>query len=971
MDFLRFLSLNCHGVTWDTICYLKTIICTFDVILLQETWLAQFNCHLLSSISSDFVFYHSSAMEDKLHSGILGGRPFGGTAILVRNSLVDRVSVVDSHNPRITAVCLHNSNQPDLLICSVYMPYNDRSVLQLGNYELALGSLQAQIDSHHGCSFIIGGDWNVSKAGDYPAKKYVEQFCSVNNLCWLDTAHDSVDFTYHCDANSHRSLLDHFLCSSNLVADRSSSDLTNIMVDGNNTSDHYAINVSIQLQDCNPYSALKNKPFFKQRWDRADLSRYQSVCSDLLGSVHLPLDALLCTDHCCSLHHSHLENYYNSIVNCLLTAARHCVPQVKVGIEKHWWSAELEELKQRCIDITRIWRENGCPRSGSINDDRVRIKLKYKFAIKEAVNAADEEFNDELANHLCNKEINSFWKAWRKRFCSKNVKPTGRLNNKTGDKNILEEFTNYFSSVSQPNTPGADDMNRSFVTEFLDAHSNDLGSAVSFPKINIYSVQECIVALKLRKAAGHDGVTNEHIVHAGSNLSVHLTLLFNAMLLHAFVPADFRFGLICPILKDKHGDQTKLNMYRGITLAPAISKLFESVLLAKYADCLQSDNLQFGFKKNYGCGHALFSLTESVQYFNKRGSKIYCAFLDASKAFDKVLIYGLLAKLIKRNAPVHFIRILQSWYSVLRCSVIWNSLIGKPFDVICGVKQGGILSPFLFSVYVDDLLAELRKSGLGVHIGSVFAGALLYADDIALVACSCYGLQRLINICVDYSFRWDIKLNPEKSQIACFGGPAPRYSVIHISQKFVDWSESVKYLGCHFRSRTCEVNPSRFIGHFYGTFNSILNVLAKKRDDMLALHLVKTYCLPSLLYGCETSTLSNADFRSAEVAWNNAFRKLFNSFWRESVKPLQWYCHCMPLSYFASQRKILFWRKLMISDNVLLNMLAKLKMQTMIGEADRFGLKPHIVLSFGNSDDLIKKLFFDHFTKAIGQSVGF
>ena len=56
--------------------------------------------------------------------------------------------------------------------------------------------------------------------------------------------------------------------------------------------------------------------------------------------------------------------------------------------EKHWWSAELEELKQRCIDITRIWRENGCPRSGTINDDRVRIKLKYKFAIKEAVNAA-------------------------------------------------------------------------------------------------------------------------------------------------------------------------------------------------------------------------------------------------------------------------------------------------------------------------------------------------------------------------------------------------------------------------------------------------------------------------------------------------------------------------------------------------------------------------------------------------------
>ena len=93
---------------------------------------------------------------------------------------------------------------------------------------------------------------------------------------------------------------------------------------------------------------------------------------------------------------------------------------------------------------------------------------------------------------------------------------------------------------------------------------------------------------------------------------------------------------------------------------PRDASQFQNLARQKYADCLQSDNLQFDFKKNYGCGHALFSLTESVQYFNKRGSKIYCAFLGASKAFDKVLIYGLLAKLIKRNAPVHFIRILQS-----------------------------------------------------------------------------------------------------------------------------------------------------------------------------------------------------------------------------------------------------------------------------------------------------------------------
>ena len=76
--------------------------------------------------------------------------------------------------------------------------------------------------------------------------------------------------------------------------------------------------------------------------------------------------------------------------------------------------------------------------------------------------------------------------------------------------------------------------------------------------------------------------------------------------------SDFRFGLIKPVLKDKNGDITSTDMYRPITLTPVISTLFESVLLQLYGDFLTSDNLQFGFKKETGCSHALFTLTESI-----------------------------------------------------------------------------------------------------------------------------------------------------------------------------------------------------------------------------------------------------------------------------------------------------------------------------------------------------------------------
>jgi len=103
------------------------------------------------------------------------------------------------------------------------------------------------------------------------------------------------------------------------------------------------------------------------------------------------------------------------------------------------------------------------------------------------------------------------------------------------------------------------------------------------------------------------------------------------------VPQDFGFSLIVPLPKDKHGDTTKFDMYRGISMSPVVAKLFEYVLLEVYEGQLFSDPLQFGFKKHSGCCHALFTLKQVTKHFIKEGGKIYCAFIDASKAFDKVL----------------------------------------------------------------------------------------------------------------------------------------------------------------------------------------------------------------------------------------------------------------------------------------------------------------------------------------------
>ena len=98
---------------------------------------------------------------------------------------------------------------------------------------------------------------------------------------------------------------------------------------------------------------------------------------------------------------------------------------------------------------------------------------------------------------------------------------------------------------------------------------------------------------------------------------------------------------------------------------------------------------------------------------------MYGAFLDASKAFDKVLHNGLFKKLLDKHVPLSLVLLLKDWYGCLCCSVKWNNAIGECFQTLCDVRQGGILSPYLFTLYVDDLIKKLRSSGYGLHYLSV------------------------------------------------------------------------------------------------------------------------------------------------------------------------------------------------------------------------------------------------------------
>ena len=167
------------------------------------------------------------------------------------------------------------------------------------------------------------------------------------------------------------------------------------------------------------------------------------------------------------------------------------------------------------------------------------------------------------------------------------------------------------------------------------------------------------------------------------------------------------------------------------------------------------------------------------------------------------------------------------------------------------------MSPFLFAIYVCYLISSLRQCVYGVNIGNLFVGCIVYADGIVLLSVSCFGLQKLMDVCEKYGSLWDIKFNPAKSQVASFGFGNNCLCNIYLNGSAAAMVDKVKYLGLYFERKSSQCDISQAFIKFCSQFNNIMAVMGKNSNKLTSLHLVKTYCLPTLLFGCEIWNMSD------------------------------------------------------------------------------------------------------------------
>ncbi|RNA44919.1 RNA-directed DNA polymerase from mobile element jockey-like [Brachionus plicatilis] len=178
-----------------------------------------------------------------------------------------------------------------------------------------------------------------------------------------------------------------------------------------------------------------------------------------------------------------------------------------------------------------------------------------------------------------------------------------------------------------------------------------------------------------------------------NSTSLALVKIFMLVALHhGYLPDSFNVSIVNPI--PKGGVTNEPSDFRPISVSNSFATILEVLLLGKM-DCFNQIHVnQFGYKRNLSCKHAYFIVNETINYYRQNGSKLHVVFLDASKAFDKLLRDGLFLKLINR-IPDELRRILYKYYRISKIIVKYDNELGDMLESTEGVKQGGILSPYL------------------------------------------------------------------------------------------------------------------------------------------------------------------------------------------------------------------------------------------------------------------------------------
>ena len=349
------------------------------------------------------------------------------------------------------------------------------------------------------------------------------------------------------------------------------------------------------------------------------------------------------------------------------------------------------------------------------------------------------------------------------------------------------------------------------------------------------------------------------------------------------VPANFGLSYTVPLLKGNLTCTSKtlsVTDFRGISISPVISKVFENCILIRFEKYFETSDNQFGFKKSLSCYHAIYSVRQVANNFTMSGSTVNICTIDIRKAFDKMSHYGLFTKLMVRMIPGNLLSVLEHWFRICYTCVRWGSCTSQFVALSNGVRQGGVLSPQLFAVYVDDIVHAVASSDASIKINSFSVSIFMYADDILLVSPSVTLLQQLVRLVECELTALDLAINATKSACIRIGKQynVECYNITLSKGCVISWTSSIRYLGVFMRSSytfKCDFDNAKKC--FYRAFNSIYGKVGRCASLEVIFHLIGVKCMPVLTYGLAACPVNKSEIHSLHFALYRILAKVLGT----------------------------------------------------------------------------------------------
>ena len=316
----------------------------------------------------------------------------------------------------------------------------------------------------------------------------------------------------------------------------------------------------------------------------------------------------------------------------------------------------------------------------------------------------------------------------------------------------------------------------------------------------------------------------------------------------------------------------------ALPLFSVFCKVFEMILLRKLEQIAEEkgyfSHMQFGFREGVGCLQASYVICESINRLPEKGGKVFACFLDVRKAFDTVWITGLLYKL-KHELGIdsQLWLVIRELYKDVRGQVLFNGHVSDSFDILQGSGQGRRLAPFLYKVFINQLLRETCHIKLGASLFNYDLSCPSFADDMTLVSCYPSSLNVLMQLAYQYSCNWRYQFSYAKTSVVAFG----EFPAEHSKNKQTrNWSlgpdhtdEKDEYVNlgvyknyCGSFSENVDENIAKTRKKAGMLFSA--NIIRKCVNPMIYLKFWKQACIPTLLFGAEIWSLTSTHLEKLE-----------------------------------------------------------------------------------------------------------